>query len=64
MNCQKKKKKINKQLIVNFYQILIENVPLFPNLDAKKEAKANLIQHLQKFFLAFQEHYFNALNYI
>lgn len=30
-------KKINKQFIVNFYQILVENAPLFPNIDKKKK---------------------------
>lgn len=49
-------KKINKQFIVNFYQILVENAPLFPNIDKKKRRHKN--------FLAFQEHYFNTLNYI
>lgn len=57
-------KKINKQFIVQFYQILKENVPLFPSLNEKKETKSNIMHHLQKIFLAFQEHYFNALNFI
>lgn len=29
-------KKIKKQLIVSFYQILVENAPLFPNIDKKR----------------------------
>ena len=41
-------KKINKQFIVQFYQILKENVPLFPSLNEKKETKSNIIEGFPK----------------
>ena len=49
--------KINKQFVIHFYQILVENVSLFPAINEKKETKKNIIHHLQKNFQAFQEHY-------
>ena len=41
-------KKINEQFIVQFYQILKENVPLFPSLNEKKETKSNIIEGFPK----------------
>lgn len=55
--------KINKELIIKFYKILISNVDLFPKVNENKITKKDLIDHLDSNFLAYQEYYFDAINY-
>ena len=53
--------KIDKKILMQFYQNLIGIIPLYPCIEEKKPSKKTIIDHLNKNYYAFIEDYRSVL---
>lgn len=54
-------KKVDKNILLEFYQKMVDYVPLFPCIEEKRPSKKIIIDHLNENFYAFNEKYISLI---